>query len=358
MLALDVRRRQGGFALDATLTVAEGSVTVLVGESGAGKSTLLRLVAGILAPDAGTITLDGVPLFDSARSVNVAPERRPVGYVAQDYALFPHLSVRENVAFGLRALRLKGPEVETRVVQQLAALGLLDLAARKPAALSGGQQQRVALARALVLAPRVLLLDEPLAALDPRTRAAVRGELKRTLAAVPCPTLLVTHAPTEALIFGDRIAVLEDGALTQEGTREDFVARPRTHYVAEFLGVNLFDGETLGEAREGVVEVRVGGLVFTLPDPGRAGRVRFIVHPHDVTLATEPPVGSARNVVRAPIEELAPEPPRGDHVRVRLAGTPPLTAQVTRAAVEALSLAPGRQVWASFKATGVEVLPD
>jgi molybdate transport system ATP-binding protein len=358
MLALDVRRKRGAFALDIRLDVEPGRVTVLVGESGAGKSTLLRLVAGLDAPDSGTIALDGETWFDAARRMNLAPERRAIGYVAQDYALFPHLSVRENVAFGPRAAGIPGPIARGRADTQLEALGIHDLAGRKPGALSGGQQQRVALARALVLEPRVLLLDEPLSALDVRTRASVRGELKRLLARLPCPTLFVTHAPAEALIFGDRIAVLEQGALTQHGTREEFVHHPRTHYVAEFLGVNLFSGEIVGPAFDGLVEARVDGRAFALPDPGRAGRVQFVVHPHDVTLALGEPAGSARNIVRGVIEEVVPEPPRGDNVRVRLAGRPPLTAQVTRASAQALGLAAGRVVWASFKATGIEVLPD
>jgi len=243
-------------------------------------------------------------------------------------------------------------------VLELARVGLSALADRRPHELSGGQQQRVALARALVLEPRVLLLDEPLAALDVQTRTAVRAELRRTLATLPCPTLFVTHQPAEALGFGDRIAVLESGTITQEGTREEFVKSPRTRYVAEFLGVNLFDGSIEGAALNGLVEARVADRTFAVPDPGFRGRVRLVVHPHDVVLDTGPPHGSARNVVFAAIQEIAPEPPRGDNVRVRLAGHPPLTALVTRAAAGALALAPGREVWASFKATGVEVLPD
>jgi molybdate transport system ATP-binding protein len=358
MLALRVRRSLAGFTLEAELLVRPAQVTVLVGESGAGKSTLLALVAGIRTPDAGRITLDDRVLFDDAQGVNLPPEQRPVGWVAQDYALFPHLSVRENVAFGLRAERRSGDEVERRVTPLLARTGLIELARRRPHELSGGQQQRVALARALVLEPRALLLDEPLAALDVRTRGAMRAELRRTLAALPCPTLYVTHQPSEALSFGDRIAVMEAGRITQEGTRDEFVRGPRTAYVAEFLGVNLFEGEIAGPASGGLVEVRVGAHVVAAPDPGRLGRVRLVVHPHDVVLDTQAPHGSARNVLKATVEELVPEPPRGDLLRVRLTGPPPLTALITQAAAQALGLAPGREVWASFKATGVEVLPD
>ncbi len=358
MLALDVRRRLAEFELVAELSVRPASVTVLVGESGAGKSTLLRMVAGLVAPDAGTIALDGVPLFDAAQGVNVPPERRPVGWVAQDYALFPHLDAFENVAFGLRARRVPGAAIRARVTAQLERMGMSAWAHRRPHALSGGQQQRVALARALVLEPAVLLLDEPLAALDVQTRVTVRAELRRTLAALPCPTLFVTHQPAEALAFGDRIAVLERGALTQEGTRADFVRSPRTAYVAEFLGVNLLEGEIVGPSQSGLVTVQVGQRTIVLADPGRRGRVRLVVHPHDIVLASAAPAGSARNVAHARVEEMLYEPPRGDQVRVRLGGDPPLTALVTRAAADTLGLAPGSDVWASFKATGIEILPD
>jgi molybdate transport system ATP-binding protein len=236
VLELQVRIRLGSFALDAALEVPRGGVTVLVGESGSGKTTLLRLVAGLLAPDAGRIALDGEPLADTAAGRFVPPEARAVGYVAQDYALFPHLSARENVAFGLRAQGLARQDVSARVEAALERFGLGALATRRPDQLSGGQQQRVALARALVLDPAVLLLDEPLSALDVVTRRAVRGELRRTLEGLACVTLLVTHLPSEALAFGDRIAVLEDGRVTHAGPRDEFGSEPRSRYLAEFLG--------------------------------------------------------------------------------------------------------------------------
>jgi len=217
VLDLRVVRRQGAFELDAALTVADRSALVLVGESGSGKTTILRLVAGLAEPDRGTIVVDGKTWFRNGRSVPAG--ERAVGYVAQDYALFPHLSVRDNVAFGLRAARVAAREREPRVAAALDRLGIAELAPRKPADLSGGQQQRVAIARAIVLAPRVLLLDEPLSALDVQTRRAIRGELRPLLAELGCMTLYVTHSPSEALAFGETIAVLEDGRVTQAGPR-------------------------------------------------------------------------------------------------------------------------------------------
>ncbi|HKQ56875.1 MAG TPA: ABC transporter ATP-binding protein [Candidatus Eisenbacteria bacterium] len=356
MLDIRVRRRIGSFTLEAALAAPSGAVTVLVGESGSGKSTLLRLVAGLLDPDDGRIAWNGEPLVDPAARWSVPPEGRPIGYVAQDYALFPHLDARANVAFGLRAQRRPRREIERRVAATLDRFDLGALASRRPHQLSGGQQQRVALARALVLDPEILLLDEPLSALDLRTRRTVRAELRRTLQGLSCATLFVTHHPTEALAFGERIAVLEAGRVTQSGTRDDFVRRPRSRYVAEFLGVNLVDGTIAARHADGLVAVACEGTTLTVPDPGAEGAVRLVIHPHDIVVSRAAPAGSARNVLRGVVDEVIPEPPQGERVRVLLSTRPPLAAQVTRDAVETLGLVPGAEVFASFKATGVVVL--
>ncbi len=357
MLDVQIRHRLGSFTLEASLVAPEGGVTVLVGESGAGKSTLLRIVAGLADPDEGRIVLDHAVLFDRASKTSVPPESRPVGYVAQDYALFPHLSARGNVAFGLAASGRSRGEARGRAEQALERFGLLAAAGLKPRELSGGQQQRVALARALVLEPALLLLDEPLAALDPVTRREARGELRRTLESLPCATLLVTHEPTEALLFGEQIAALESGRITQCGPRQEFARQPRSRYVAEFLGVNLFEGTVTARDAEGLARVAVDGGQLSVPDPGRAGPVRLLVHPHDIVLSLEAPAGSAVNVLAGHIEELIPEPPAGERVRVILASRPTLAVQITRHSVESLGLRPGVPVFASFKATGVVVLP-
>jgi molybdate transport system ATP-binding protein len=357
VLEIQVRHRLGSFALDAALAVGPGSVTVLVGENGSGKSTLLRLIAGLLEPDQGRIALDGEALFDRAGGRFVPAEERPVGYVAQDYALFPHLSARENVAFGLRALGRPSREMRERVSSALERFGLTALAGQRPHQLSGGQQQRVALARALVLDPAVLLLDEPLSALDLVTRRTVRGELRRTLEGLSCATLFVTHQPAEALAFGQQIVVLEAGRVSQSGSRGDFVRHPRSRYVAEFLGVNLLEGRITERRADGFVSVAFEGGTLVVPDPGGEGPVWLLVHPHDIVLSIEPPAGSARNVLRGRVEELIPEPPSGERVRVLLSTRPPLAAQITQQAAQALGLVPGAQVFASFKATAVAALP-
>jgi molybdate transport system ATP-binding protein len=355
MLSFRVVKRLGAFELDAALDVADRSVTVLVGESGSGKTTLLRLIAGLARPDRGRIEVDGTAWFDDATERGLAAWERSVGYVSQDYALFPHLSAGENVAFGLRALGLPAREVVRRTVAALERLGVAEFAARRPRALSGGQQQRIAIARAIVLEPRVLLLDEPLSALDARTRRSVRGELRRLLADLPCTTLYVTHSPAEALAFGAQIAVLEAGRVSQQGSRDALMRHPLTRYVAEFLGVNFFRGTiATGPAGPGTrIAVPHGDLIVS--DAGDEGDTTVVVRPREITLSRERPGGTARNVFEGVIEDLVPEPPAGDQVRVSLGTSPPLIAEVTRQAVEALQLAPGVRVFASFKASGVAV---
>jgi molybdate transport system ATP-binding protein len=236
VLEVAVAKRLGEFELALELEVPERSMLVVVGESGSGKSTLLRLLAGLTRPDRGHIRLDGESWFDGASSHHVPAPDRSVGFVAQDYALFPHLTVAGNVAFGLHAQGTERSEVRERVRRSLDRLGIAELEQRRSHELSGGQKQRVALARALVLEPRLLLLDEPLSALDVRTRRTVRGELRRLLEELPCVTLFVTHSPSEALALGGRIAVLEGGHILEEGSPEELLQHPHSEYVAEFLG--------------------------------------------------------------------------------------------------------------------------
>ncbi len=345
------------FTLEARLAAAPGRLTVLAGENGAGKSTLLRALAGLMEPARGHARLGELVLFDRARRLRLAAEARPIGYVPQELSLFPHLSVEENVGFGLRAQGLPGRDVRSRAHAALERFGLAALAARRPGSLSGGQQQRVALVRALVLEPRLLLLDEPLSALDPGTRRALRAELRQLLAPLPCVTLLVTHQPADALALADDLVVLERGRITQAGALGTILAAPGSAYIAEFLGVNLFEGVVIERQSSGTALVAVGDARLVIPDPGAAERVRLVLHPREVVLSLEPPAGSARNRLSGPIRELAPEPPRGDTLRVTLASAPPVTAQITRSAAEELGLKPGSIVIASFKATSLQVSP-
>jgi molybdate transport system ATP-binding protein len=353
MLDARLDKRLGGFRLNAAVAVESGATLALVGESGSGKTTLLRLLAGLTRPDAGRIRLGPTTWFDDATRTEVPPWRRALGWVPQDYALFPHLTVARNVGFGLRAARLADGEVRRRVKAALERFGIGDLAARRPGELSGGQQQRVALARALVLEPELLLLDEPLAALDLQTRRAVRGELRRLLAGLPCTTVFVTHSPVEAIVFGDRIAVLEDGRIAQAGAGEELLRHPRSPYVAELMGLNLFRGRVVSRER-GMARVETpGGEAVTVVDPGGRDELFLAIHPREVTLHRVAPAGSAQNLLHGRIREIVPEPPFGERLRVVLDSRPPIVAEVSTAAVGAMGLAPGLEVVAAFKATGV-----
>jgi molybdate transport system ATP-binding protein len=355
VLQVQVEKRLGSFTLEAALEVPDASVIVVVGESGSGKSTLLRLVAGLLTPDRGRVTLGARPLDDVAAGLHVPARERPVGYVPQDYALFPHLSVRDNVAFGLRARGDRGPALRARVDRALERLGVAPLAARRPHQLSGGQQQRVALARALALEPEILLLDEPLAALDLPTRRTVRGELRRLLGGLSCVSVFVTHSPAEALAFGERIAVLEAGRITQQGPREELLHRPRTRYVADFLGANLFRARVTRREAQGLTRLAAESGEILAAECDLGDEVFAVVDPREITLSLERPSGSAQNVLRGAVEEILPEPPHGERVRVSLATRPPIVAELTRSAAERLGLGPGREVYAAFKATGVRL---
>jgi molybdate transport system ATP-binding protein len=343
------------FTLDVRLRADPDRLTVLVGENGAGKSTVLRVLAGLLQPARGVARLGGLTLFDRAARQSLPAERRPVGYVPQDLALFPHLDVEGNVAFGLRAQRLAASEVRSRSHAALERFELGSVAGRRPGSLSGGQQQRVALARALALEPELLLLDEPLSALDPGTRRAMRAELRQLLAHLPCVTLLVTHQPADALALADDLVVLERGRITQAGALASILGAPGSAYIAEFLGVNLFEGVVVARLAAGTAQVAVGEARLVIPDPGATDRVRLVLHPREVVLSLGPPAGSARNHLSGAIRELAPEPPHGDTLRVTLASVPAVTAQVTRSAAEELGLLPGMVVVASFKATSLQV---
>jgi molybdate transport system ATP-binding protein len=362
MLELRLASRLGAFQLEAELQVADRAVMVVVGESGSGKSTLLRCLAGLLRPERGRIAVDGTPWFDSDAALWLPAQERPVGVVTQDVALFPHLSAAENVAFGLRAQRIDAGERRRRTAAALERLGVASLAGRRPHQLSGGQRQRVAIARAIVLEPRLLLLDEPLSALDASSRRTIRAELRKLLDELPCMTVYVTHSPAEALSFGERITVLESGRVSQTGTREALMRSPRSPYVAEFLGVNLFRGSLAGAARGPATPLAAritlpqGELVIS--ERPTDGDTAIVVRPRDITLALERPTGTARNVFEGAIEELVPEPPDGELVRVSIATTPGLIAEVTRQAVGALGLTPGRRVFASFKAAGVLVVRE
>ncbi len=358
-LELAISKRLRDITLEVSLSLAPG-VAALVGPSGAGKSTLLRLIAGLLRPDTGTVRLGGALLDDANRRYHLPPWQRGLGVVFQEYALFPHLDVRENVAYGLRARHTPREGRRRRVDDVLARLGIASLATQRPDRLSGGQRQRVALARALVLDPHALLLDEPLAALDATTRAAVRHDLRETLRGLPIPVVLVTHDYADALTFRERIIIMADGKIVQDGPHEELLARPRSRFVADFTGVNFYEGrlEAQGDGHVARVTLPGGVEVFVPADSAPPGPVGLTLHPWEVVLSAQPPGGSARNVLAGQVREALP---LGGRVRVVLAAGPggvlPLVAEITPDALQGLDCHEGQVLYASFKATAIALAP-
>ena len=348
MLRADVRLRLGELDLDAAVEVGDGEVVALLGPNGAGKTTLLRAVAGLQPIDAGRVAVDGDVLDDPEAGIFVTTNDRPIGVTFQDYLLFPRMTVVDNVAFGLRARGLGRAAARAQARAVLERVGMADLAGAKPRELSGGQSQRVALARALAIEPRVLLLDEPLAALDARAKLHIRAELRRHLASFHGARLLVTHDPVDALVLADRMVVLEDGRVTQQGTTAEVARRPRSPYVAELVGVNLLTGTAAGDHT-----VRLaGGAELVVADPLPGPEVAVAVRPQAVTVHRHQPDSSARNTWRVTVTDLAAD---HDRVRLQLAGPVPLVAEITPAAVADLGLTPGAEVWVSMKAVDLAV---
>lgn len=341
-----VVKRAEGFVLDIELLIEPGVTVALLGPNGAGKTTAVTTLAGLTPLDAGRIEIDGIPLDDPARSVFEPPERRDVGVVFQDYLLFPHLSVADNIGFGLASRRLPRSDIVSRVGHWIDALDLGELSHARPDQLSGGEAQRVALARALVTEPSLLLLDEPLAALDVTTRTQLRRILRSHLERFEGPKLLITHEPTEAFLLADQIYVIEDGAITQIGTPADIRLRPRTAYAADLAGANLLEGF----AADG--SVMVGDHALVVADQHTQGPVLATIHPRAIALYPEPPQGSPRNTWQtsvALVEDL------GERVRVQLGAPLPLTAEITPGSVTSLGLGAGVEIWVSVKATEISV---
>jgi molybdate transport system ATP-binding protein len=333
-----------GFRLDLRLCVAPGEVVALLGPNGAGKTTALRAVAGLVPLTDGYVRLAGRTVDEPAHRRWTATERRNVGVVFQDYLLFPHLTALDNVAFGPRSRGVGKQRARQQAAAWLERVALSHCLRHKPRQLSGGQAQRVALARALAVEPTLLLLDEPLSALDAGTRVDTRAELHRHLAAHPGGTLLVTHDPLDALILADRLIVIEAGRIVQEGDATSITARPQTDYVARLVGLNLYRGQADGAT----VRLADG---FTLTVDGRHhGEVFVAFRPAAVALHRQAPEGSPRNVWRAVVSGVQHH---GDNLRVELAGPLPAAADVTPAAAVQLRLAPGEPVWAAVKAAEI-----
>ena len=330
------------FRASADLTVERGETVALVGPSGAGKTTMLRVVAGLLRPAFGFVALDDIVLLDTQRQIDVAPEHRRVGYLFQEYALFPHLDVWHNVRFGARRAQDVGPLLERFRIEGLARARIREL--------SGGERQRVALARALAREPALLLLDEPLSALDAHTRAGVRAELRELLDDLGLPTILVTHDFEDAATLANRVGVISDGEILQLDTPTDLVAVPRDAFVASFSGATVLPGHVV-EIRDGLSHVALdGGLSLWSADEGE-GPVNVAVYPWDISLGVHVPDDSRMNHVSAAVVSVAP---MGNRTRVRVG---PIVAEITAASAERLDLRPGVVAVASFKATAARLFP-
>ncbi len=352
MLGVEARTTLGELDLDVELSVGPGECLALAGPSGAGKTSVLRVAAGLLRPADGRVQANGETWLDTARDVDVPAERRRCGYVFQDYALFPHMSAWQNVAYPLRKLGRR--ERRARAVELLERLGLGERTNARPSQLSGGERQRVALARALARKPEVLLLDEPLSALDARTRAGATRELAEVLRSTEAPGLLVTHDFTEAAQLGDRVGVMDAGRIVQIGTPSELAAAPRSAFVADFTGAVVLTGIARPRA-DGLTHVELdGGGEIVSTDPAE-GPVAASVYPWEIAIepASEPPHGSAQNRLAVEVVSMTTI---GNRVRLGLTAPQPVAAEITQAAAEQLGLRTGARVTASWKAAATRLV--
>jgi molybdate transport system ATP-binding protein len=365
----------GSFHLDMSFSSESGKTTVILGESGCGKSTVLRLLAGLLHPDKGHFVLDDEIYVDTKQHIDVPPQERPIGFVFQDYVLFPHLSVFDNVAFGLRMQGTHKKEMRQRVGEALEQVHLVGYDERRPKQLSGGQQQRVAIARALAMKPQLLLLDESLSALDIQTRREVEQELRQILSRLQLTTVMVSHQYIDALLFGNQIIVLDNGKVIQQGKHLDLLLHPQSSYIAEMVGVNLFKGRVvstdasmlhtiaLSNGNEKGLEV----IAISQEDPHTTlltpqQEVSVVVDPRSITLHQSKPESSARNVFAGQIIQIVPVSAAFSEADKKMEGLmrvsmsidpslPPLTADITVSSSNQMDLSPGKEIYASFKAS-------
>ncbi len=329
------------------LEIMQGEYFVILGPTGAGKTLLLETIAGFHMPDRGDVWIEGQDV------TNLAPERRRVGFIYQDYSLFPHFTVEENIEFGLKLKKSASPVANRERTEQIIDwLGISHLAHRYPSTLSGGEQQKVAIARAIAVEPSLLLLDEPLAALDRRTRDYLREELKRVKADLGITMVHVTHDQTEAMVLADRVAVMMKGRIMQVGTPFEIFNKPLDEAIADFVGVENILSGTARDNKSGVVEIEVdnGANIFAVSSYGE-GKVKAFIRPEDIILSVSREESSARNSLKGLIEEIDD---MGPLTRVRLDNS--IVALITKQSRERLGLRIGAEVYVSFKATSVHVV--
>ena len=349
MLRVEARTRLGALELDVALEVAAGECLALAGPSGAGKTSVLRVAAGLLRPAHGLVEAGGETWLDTDNGIDLPPERRGCGYVFQEYALFPHMRAWQNVAYPLR-----GSDRRERALALLERFDMAELADARPGTLSGGERQRVAVARALARGPQVLLLDEPLSALDARTRAGASRELAAVLRVADVPTLLVTHDFSEAAMLGDRVGIIDAGHVLQEGTPSELAAAPRSAFVADFTGAVVLTG-TASAGPDGLTRVALDGGGQVTSTDRADGEVAVSVYPWEIAIepADEAPHGSTQNRIDAEVVSVTVV---GNRVRLGLIGPQPLAAEITSPAAEALGLEAGVRVTAAWKASATRLV--
>ncbi len=344
----NVTKKWENFSIrNVELKVAKGEYFVVLGPTGAGKTLLLELIAGFHKPDSGRIWIDNMDV------TFLPPEKRGVGFVPQEYMLFPHMTVFENVEFGLKVRKVPKAERERRVEQTLEFMGLTHLRDRLPMTLSGGEQQKTALARALVIKPKILLLDEPLSALDTNTRKKMQKELKKIHEELKVTTIHVTHDQIEAFILANRLAVMKDGTIIQTGSPEQVFRRPKDDFVARFVGFeNLFDGKIV-ENKEGIAKIDIGGVIVEAITK-KNGNCTVGIRPDDIIISKSPLKSSMRNVLRGKISDFID---MGSLVSlmVEVNGLSFVTLITKRSFIE-MKLDRGKEVYISFKASSVHVI--
>jgi molybdate/tungstate transport system ATP-binding protein len=336
----------GDFLLqNISLNVESGEYFIVLGPTGAGKTVLLESIAGLYP------VLEGEVWIGDKKITGLSPEKREIGIVYQDQALFPHLSVEKNIAFGLKMRKCPKHEVRSKIETIVGIVGIAHLLERSPVTLSGGEKQKVALARALVTEPKVLLLDEPLSALDPETRERMQEELREIHSRIELTVIHVTHDFEEAVALGHRVAVLNDGCIAQIGTPEEFLRRPSSEFVARFaLTRNILSGTVVG-AEDGCTLIDIGGTKIRTTAEA-TGEVRLSLRPEDILISKEPLQSSARNCFLAIVSDIVD---RGSVIYLTVSLPPDFVCIVTRQAFDELKLRSGAEVWITFKASAIHV---
>lgn len=365
MIICEIKKQLRDFELDIRFELGNETL-VIVGHSGCGKSTTLNALAGLITPDQGKIQAGGTTYFDRKLNIDISPEDRGIGFLFQNYALFPHLNVHENVAYGLVARKVSKREQLSRVEVTLHSLQITHLRESMPSELSGGEQQRVALARAIILKPTLLLLDEPLSALDVTTHARVRSELKKTLSELKIPTIIVTHDYEDAISLGERILVMDKGLVIQEGTAEELLTKPRSSFVADFSGTNYFAAHAV-ETNELFLHLQLSKsnerIISTSSFRGIGkGELHFMVYPWDIQLFKKNELDSVMalnggatntNIIAGSILNIVSY---GNRARIELEGSLALTVELMSDRLKELDLTEGESVYANINPSCVHLL--